>query len=64
MFINLLGSPIKLYFGYKIKKMRWAGHVAGMREGGGAYSYMVLEEKPGGKRHRWDDDIKLDLKEK
>jgi hypothetical protein len=52
---------IKYYLGCQIKKMRWAGHVADMREGRGAYR--VLEGKPGGKRCRWDDNIKLDLKE-
>jgi len=31
-----------------------------MGEGRGAYR--VLEGKPGGKRHRWDDNIKLVLK--
>ena len=35
--------------------------MADMREGLGAYR--VLEEKPGVKRHRWDDNIKLNLKE-
>jgi len=47
--------------GYQIEKLRWAGHVAGMREERGAYR--VLEGKPGGKRHGWDDNIKLDIKE-
>jgi hypothetical protein len=47
--------------------MRWAGHVAIMREGRGAY--MVFVEKRGGgggvgKSHRCDDDIKLGVKEK
>ena len=46
--------------------MRWAGHVAHM-EGGGVYR--VLVGKPGGKRplgrprHRWEDNIKMDLQE-
>ena len=35
--------------------------MAGMREGSGAYRGLV--GKPGEKRHRWDDNIKLDLKE-
>jgi hypothetical protein len=33
----------------KLRKMRWAGHVASMRERGGAY--MVLAGKPEGKNH-------------
>jgi hypothetical protein len=45
--------------------MRWAGHVALMRERKGVYR--ILVRKPEGKRplgrlmHRWDDNIKTDL---
>ena len=45
--------------------MRWAGHVASMGERRGAYR--VLVGKPEGKRplgrprHRWEDNIKVDL---
>jgi hypothetical protein len=48
-------------------KMRWAGHVTRMGEGRGAYR--VLVGRPEGKRplrrprRRWDDNIKLDLRE-
>jgi len=51
----------------KSRRMRWAGHVARMGEKGGVY--MVLLGKPGGKRplgrprHRWEDNIKMDLQE-
>ena len=47
--------------------MRWAGHVAHMRERRGVYSFLV--EKPEGKRllvrprRRWEDNIKMDLQE-
>ena len=47
--------------------MRWAGHVAHMREGRGVYR--VLVGKPEGKRPlgkprcRWEDNIKMDLQE-
>ena len=47
--------------------MRWAGHVARMGERRGVYR--VLVGKPGGKRplgrprRRWEDNIKMDLKE-
>ena len=47
--------------------MRWAGHVACMGEGRGIYR--VLVGKPEGKRpmgrarHRWEDNIKIDLQE-
>ena len=48
-------------------RMRWAGHVALMREGRGVHR--VLVAKPEGKRPlgrprgRWEDNIKMDLKE-
>jgi hypothetical protein len=50
----------------KSKRMRWAGHVACMGEGRGVYK--VLVGRPKGKRplgrpwHRWEDNIKLDLR--
>jgi len=50
-----------------LRRMRWAGHVAHMGEGRGVYR--VLVENSGGKRplgrprHRWEDNIKLDLRE-
>ena len=48
-------------------RMRWAGHVARMRERRGVYRVFV--GKPEGKRplarprHRWEDNIKMDLHE-
>jgi hypothetical protein len=48
-------------------RMRWAGHVARMGEGRGVYR--VLVGRPEGKRplgrprRRWDDNIKMDLRE-
>ena len=51
----------------KSRRMRWAGHVAHMWEVRGAYR--VLVGKPEGKRplgrprHRWEDNIKMDLQE-
>jgi hypothetical protein len=51
----------------KSRRMRWAGHVARMEEGRGAYRVFV--GRPEGKRpvgrpgHRWEDNIKLDLGE-
>ena len=47
--------------------MRWAGHVARMRERRGVYRVLVGE--PEGKRplwrprRRWEDNIKMDLQE-
>jgi hypothetical protein len=51
----------------KSRRMRWAGHVACMGEGRGVYR--VLAGRPKGKRplgrprHRWEDNIKMDLRE-
>ena len=51
----------------KSRRMRWAGHVARMGEDRGVQR--VLVGKPEGKRplgrprHRWEDNIKMDLKE-
>jgi hypothetical protein len=51
----------------KSRRMRWAGHVACMGEGRDVYR--VLVGRPEGKRplarprHRWEDSIKLDLRE-
>jgi hypothetical protein len=47
--------------------MNWAGLLAGIGEGRGVYR--VLAGKPEGKRqlgrprHRWEDNIKMDLQE-
>jgi hypothetical protein len=52
----------------KWRRMRWAGHVARIGEGRGVYR--VLVGRPEGKRllgrhrHRWEDNIKMDLREK
>ena len=51
----------------KLRKMRWAGHVAHV--GDSRSVYRVLVEKPerkrplGRPRRRWDDNIKMDLQE-
>jgi len=47
--------------------MRWAGHVKRMGDGRGVYMFLV--GRPEGKRpvgiprHRWEDNIKMDLQE-
>jgi hypothetical protein len=50
----------------KSRRMRWAGHVARMREGRGAYRILVGEpkdKKPLGRpRRRREDNIKMDLR--
>jgi hypothetical protein len=51
----------------KARRMRWVGHVARMGEGRGVYR--VLVGRPEGKRPlgrprlRWEDNIKMDLRE-
>jgi hypothetical protein len=51
----------------KLRRIRWAGHVARMGEGRGVYR--VLVGKPEGKRplvrprYRWEDNIKMKLRE-
>jgi hypothetical protein len=51
----------------KLRRMRWAGHVARMGEDRGVHR--VLVGKPEGKRpmgrprRRWEDNINLDLQE-
>ena len=50
----------------KSRRMRWMGHVAGMGKGRGVHR--VLVGKPEGNRplgrprHRWEDNIKMDLR--
>jgi hypothetical protein len=62
---NLYSSP-SIIIMIKSRKMRWAGHVAGMGAKRNAYS--ILVGKPEGKRllgrprRRWVDNIKMNLR--
>jgi len=51
----------------KSRRMRWAGHVAHMEEWRGVYSVLVgrpeVKRPLGRPRHKWEDNIKLDLRE-
>jgi hypothetical protein len=51
----------------KSRRMRWAGHVARMGEGRGVYRFLVGRpegKRPlGRRRRRWEDNIKMDLRE-
>jgi hypothetical protein len=66
-FHNLYSSPSVIRI-IKSRRMRWAGHVAWMGEKRNVYRLLV--GKPEGKRplgrprHRWMDNIKMDLLEK
>jgi hypothetical protein len=63
---SLYSSP-NIVRAIKSRRMRWAGHVACMGEG--RCVHRVLVGKPNGKRplgrsrHRWEDNVKLDLRE-
>ena len=65
--LNDLDSSPNIVWVIKSRRMRWAGHVAGMRERRGIYR--VLVGKPEGKRPhgrpicRWEDNNKMDLQE-
>jgi hypothetical protein len=60
----MFGSHIRVI---KSRRLRWAGHVARVGERRGAYRALV--GKPEGRRplgrprRRWEDDIKMDLRE-
>jgi len=47
--------------------MRWAGHVALMEERRGVYTVLLgkseVKRPLGRPRHRWEDNIKMDLQE-
>ena len=50
----------------KSRRMRWAGHVSRMGERRGVYRFWWgnLRERPHGRpRRRWEDNIKMDLRE-
>jgi len=63
---NLYSSP-NIVWVIKSRRMRWAGHVVCMGEGRGVYR--VLVGKPEGRRplgrprRRWEDNIRMDLRE-
>ena len=65
--LNSLYSSPNIVQVIKSRRMRWAGHVARMEEGGGVHKVLVgkLEGKRplGRPRHRWEDNIKMDLEE-
>ena len=61
----MLCTPYQSIIWMIISRRRWAGHVACMTDGRGAY--VVLVGKPEGKTplercmHRWEDNIKIIL---
>jgi hypothetical protein len=65
--LYVLYSSLSIVRVIKVRRMRWAGHVAGMGEVRGAYNILVgrLERRRplGRPRRRWEDNIKMDLRE-
>jgi hypothetical protein len=65
--LNDLYSSQNIILVIKSRRMGWAGHVARMGEGRGAYR--ILVGRPEGRRSlgrpkcRWEDNIKMDLQE-
>jgi hypothetical protein len=47
----------------KSRRMRWVGHVARMGEKRNAYRLLVAKRPLGRRRHRWVDNIRMDLGE-
>jgi hypothetical protein len=46
----------------KSRRLRWAGHVARMEEGRSAFKILTEKRPLGRLRHRWEDNIRMDLK--
>jgi hypothetical protein len=67
MELHSLYSSLNIVRVIKSRRMRWAGHVACMGEGRGVYRVLVGRPKGmrplGRPRHRWEVNIKLDLRE-
>jgi hypothetical protein len=61
---NLYPSPSIIRI-IKSRKIRWAGHVARMREKRNVYRLLVVKAKGkrplGRPRHRWMDNLKMDI---
>ena len=51
----------------KSRRLRWAGHVARMEKGRSAFKIVTgkpTRKRPSGRpRRRWEDNIRMDLKE-
>jgi hypothetical protein len=65
--LHSLYSSLNIVRVIKSRRMRWAGHVASMGEGRGVYRFLVGRSKGkrplGRARCRWEDNIKMDLRE-
>jgi hypothetical protein len=65
--LHSLYSSLNIVRAIKSRRMRWVEHVACMGEGRGVYRVVVGRPKGkrplGRPRHKWEDNIKLDLRE-
>ena len=65
--LHALYSSPNIIRSLKSRRLRWAGHVACMEQFRNAYRVLVgkpEEKRPLGRpRHRWEDNIKIDLRE-
>jgi hypothetical protein len=65
--LHSLYSSLNIVRVIKLRRMRWAGHVARMGEGRGVYRVSVGRsdgKTPLGRpRRRWETNIKMDLRE-
>ena len=61
--LNNLYSSANIVWVIKSRRMRWAGHVARKREGRGVYRVLVGRRPLGRPRRRWEDNIRMDLRE-
>jgi hypothetical protein len=66
--LHILYSSTNFVKVIKSRRMRWAGHVAHMEEGGGVYKVLVGRPKVnrplGRPRCRWEYNSKMDLMER
>jgi hypothetical protein len=65
--LNDLYSSTNIVRAIKSRRMGWVGHVARMGEKRGMYRVLVgkpeVKRPLGRPRHRWEDNIKMDLQE-
>ena len=65
--LHALYSSLNVIWVIKSRRLIWAGHVARMGEKRGAYRVLVGKPErrrpPGRSRRRWEDNIKMDLRE-
>ena len=47
----------------KFRRLRWAGHVTRMEERGSAFKILIGKRPLGRPRRRWENNIRMDLKE-